>query len=57
MNSKVMYESILSGQLMHESSKPTLSDGTSGDIEDGSVRIIMHSVFSTSGFINPHNDS
>lgn len=36
-NSKVMYESVRAGHLFHEASYDTLSDGTSGDIEDGSI--------------------
>ena len=36
-NSKVMFESVRAGHIMHEASLETLADGTSGDIEDGSV--------------------
>lgn len=38
-NSKVMYESVKAGKLVHEESFDTLSDGTAGDIEDGSVSV------------------
>ncbi|XP_052211938.1 L-threonine dehydratase catabolic TdcB-like [Dreissena polymorpha] len=36
-NSKVMYESVKVGYIKHDESLATLSDGTSGDIEDGSI--------------------
>lgn len=36
-NSKVMYESVKAGRLVHEESADTLSDGTAGDIEDESI--------------------
>ena len=36
-NSKVMYESIQAGKVTHGKSYDTLSDGTAGDIEEGSV--------------------
>ena len=35
--SKVMYESVKAGKLIHEESYDTLSDGTAGDVEEGSV--------------------
>ncbi|KAH3882417.1 hypothetical protein DPMN_006355 [Dreissena polymorpha] len=40
-NSKVMYESVKVGYIKHDESLATLSDGTSGDIEDGSVSRIQ----------------
>ncbi|XP_052801804.1 putative threonine dehydratase isoform X1 [Mya arenaria] len=36
-NSKVMYESVKAGHIVHEPSLDTLSDGTSGDVEDKAV--------------------
>jgi len=36
-NSPVMYESIKAGKIIKMSSKPTLSDGTAGQIEEGSI--------------------
>jgi hypothetical protein len=33
-----MYESVKAGHIKHEASYDTLSDGTAGDIEDGSVK-------------------
>lgn len=35
--SKVMYESVKAGKIIHEESLDTLSDGTAGGIESGSV--------------------
>ncbi|KAL4218043.1 hypothetical protein ACF0H5_022781 [Mactra antiquata] len=35
--SKVLYESVKAGHIVHETSYDTLSDGTAGDVEDGSV--------------------
>ncbi len=37
MNSAVMYESIKAGRLLDLESKPTISDGTAGGIESGSI--------------------
>ena len=37
MKSKVMYESIKVGKIVFEESLETLSDGTSGGLEDGTV--------------------
>lgn len=36
-NSPVMYESIIKGKILDMESKPTLSDGSAGGIEDGSI--------------------
>lgn len=36
-NSAVMYESIKAGKIVQIESKPTLSDGTAGGIEEGSI--------------------
>jgi len=36
-NSPVMYESIKTGEIVEMKSKPTLSDGTAGGIEQGSI--------------------
>lgn len=36
-NSPVMYESIKAGKILEMESKPTLSDGTAGGIEQGSI--------------------
>jgi threonine dehydratase len=36
-NSPVMYESIKAGKIIDYESKPTLSDGTAGGIEEGSI--------------------
>ena len=36
-NSAVMYESIKAGKIIEMESKPTLSDGTAGGIEEGAV--------------------
>ncbi len=36
-NSAVMYESIRAGKIVEMESKPTLSDGTAGGIEQGSI--------------------
>merc|ERR1711860_115189 len=44
-NSKVMFESVKAGHIQHEPSYDTLSDGTSGDIEDGSVTFPVCSKF------------
>ncbi|XP_060587066.1 L-threonine ammonia-lyase-like [Ruditapes philippinarum] len=44
-NSKVMYESVKAGHIKHEASYDTLSDGTAGDIEDGSVTFPVCSRF------------
>ncbi|XP_045176095.2 L-threonine ammonia-lyase-like isoform X2 [Mercenaria mercenaria] len=44
-NSKVMFESVKSGHIQHEPSYDTLSDGTAGDIEDGSVTFPVCSKF------------
>lgn len=38
-NTKVMYESVKAGHIVHEESFDTLSDGTFGDIEEGTVSI------------------
>lgn len=37
MNSPVMYESIKAGKIIDMKTKPTLSDGTAGGIEHGSI--------------------
>ena len=37
INSAVMYESVREGQIVDRASKPTLSDGTAGGIEEGSL--------------------
>ena len=37
---KVMYESIKAGNIVFEKSLETLSDGTSGALEEGSVRTV-----------------
>jgi threonine dehydratase len=36
-NSPVMYESVKAGRIVETESKPTLSDGTAGGIEQGSI--------------------
>lgn len=36
-NSRVMYESIKAGRILDMASKPTISDGTAGGIEQGSI--------------------
>jgi threonine dehydratase len=36
-NSPVMYESVKAGRIIHMESKPTLSDGSAGGIEEGSI--------------------
>lgn len=36
-NSRVMYESIKAGKILDMASKPTISDGTAGGIEQGSI--------------------
>ena len=36
-NSRVMYESLLAGEIIDRESAPTLSDGTAGGIETGSI--------------------
>ena len=36
-NSAVMYESIKAGRILEMESKPTISDGTAGGIEPGSI--------------------
>ncbi len=36
-NSRVMYESIRAGRILDMESKPTISDGTTGGIEQGSI--------------------
>ncbi|MBD3413813.1 MAG: pyridoxal-phosphate dependent enzyme, partial [Candidatus Aminicenantes bacterium] len=36
-NSPVMYESLKAGRIIEMDSKPTLSDGTAGGIEKGSI--------------------
>ncbi len=36
-NSRVMYESVKAGRIVDMESKPTLSDGTAGGIEKGSI--------------------
>jgi hypothetical protein len=37
--SKVMYESVRAGKQIHEESAPTLSDGTAGGLEEGTVSL------------------
>lgn len=38
-NSRVMYESIKAGKIIEMESKPTLSDGSAGGIEQGSITL------------------
>jgi len=41
MNSRVMYESIQAGEIVERPSLPTLSDGTAGGIETGTITFAL----------------